>query len=85
MYELSIELHDFDAAASLRAELRRRGFEVEELDGRPRVTVDVLGCRPEGRIEEVLSAVESWLRDSHLPGVDVDVDGTSYRLHRPSA
>jgi hypothetical protein len=84
VYEVSIDVGDWDAAAALRAELRRRGFEVEELDGRPQVTVELLGFRPEQRIEEVLSATEDWLRGSDLRGVGVSVDGTSYRLHRPT-
>jgi hypothetical protein len=83
MYEVSIELDDDRHVAGLRAELRRRGFEVEELDGRPKVTVDLLGFRPEQRIEEVLNAVEDWLRAAGQRAVMVNVDGTSYRLSAP--
>lgn len=83
MYEISIELDEQTHAAELRAELRRRGFEVEELDGRPSVTVGLLGFRPEQRIESVLSAVEEWLRAADPDAVTVNVDGTSYRLTAP--
>lgn len=83
MYEISIELGEVTHATELRAELRRRGFEAEELDGRASVTVDLLGFRPEQRLESVLSAVEDWLRSAGPDEVTVTVDGTSYRLTAP--
>lgn len=80
---LRIEVPDEAHAAGLRRQLQPFEVETVDVDGHVEVRIELLDRNPEGRVVDVLNAIDGWLPTAGLTFVRVHLDGSTYTVHAP--
>ena len=80
---LRIEVADEALAEDLRRQLQPFDVDTIAVDGHAEVRIHLTQRNPEGRIVDVLNAIDSWLLTAGVPSVRVHLDGNGYTLNAP--